>query len=110
VKVVPATYDALVAQLCSGYLDEAEEDVVLAALKKMPVASRDECVAVAIANGAVHRVTPGMLALASPKLRARVAGKPEARAKAKAAPAPKRKKAGAAKKKAGAARTSALPR
>ena len=81
VKVVPATYDGLVAQLCSVHLDEAEEQVVLAALKKMPVSSRDECVAVAIANGAVHRVTPGMLKLASPKLRARVEGKP---AKAKA--------------------------
>lgn len=89
VKVVPATYDPLVAQLCSSYLDEAEEKVVLAALQKMPVSSRDECVAVAIANGAVHRVTPGMLALASPKLRARVAGKPEAKKKA----ATKKKKA-----------------
>lgn len=83
VKVVPATYDGLVSQLCSVHLDEDQEKVVLAALKKMPVPSRDECVAVAIANGAVHRVTPGMLALASPKLRAQVQGKP-APAKAKA--------------------------
>ncbi len=90
VKVVPAAYDGLVAQLCSAHLDEAQEKVVLAALKKMPVSSRDECVAVAIANGAVHRVTPGMLKLASPTLRARVEGKPvKAKAKAPAKAKPK---------------------
>lgn len=92
VDVMPGTYDALVAQLCSVYLDVAEEEVVLAALARMPVASRDECVAVAIANGAVHRVTPGMLALASPKLRARIDAKPATEPTRKKTTEPTRKK------------------
>lgn len=101
VKKVPAAYEGLVAQLCSVHLEEDQEKVVLAALKKMTVASRDECVAVAIANGAVHRVTPGMLALASPKLRAQVEGKP---VKAKPKPKPKAKAKAKAKPKARAKR------
>lgn len=89
VMVVPATYDAILVDMCCAHREAPEEKALLAAFAKIPAKRRDTILDAAIERGAWEwRISTKLLAFGSKALRARLTKrKAEAKKAAKVAAA-----------------------